>query len=112
MIASRFLATRKAVQEANNLGADFATRRSKKKEVNSKAIRSAAFPSARLSLPDAHNIRWFLPVRWCPMLEPQRALVRPRALAPATGQSLLLEDLVADLVLEGNRLPIRILGGP
>ncbi len=38
--------------------------------------------------------------------------MRPRAQSPTTGESLPLEDLVADLVQWGKGLPIQIIGGP
>ena len=46
------------------------------------------------------------------MIQPQRALVRPRAFSPVSGQTLLLEDLVIDLAQAGQRRPIKIAGGP
>jgi uncharacterized protein YjbI with pentapeptide repeats len=45
------------------------------------------------------------------MIEPRRAWVRPHGLSPITGQPLLLEDLVGEMV-RAQRRPIRILGGP
>jgi uncharacterized protein YjbI with pentapeptide repeats len=46
------------------------------------------------------------------MIEPRRALVRPRVLSPITGEALLLEDVVGDEVRRGRGLPIQIVGGP
>jgi uncharacterized protein YjbI with pentapeptide repeats len=45
------------------------------------------------------------------VIVPKRAPVRPRVLSPATGETLLLEDLVRDLVAQKKRGLIQILGG-
>lgn len=43
----------------------------------------------------ANTIDWKDSPPWCPMLSPKRALVRPRAIALHSGESLPLEDLVS-----------------
>jgi uncharacterized protein YjbI with pentapeptide repeats len=44
------------------------------------------------------------------MIEPRRALVRPRVLSPITGEALLLEDAVLDAIRQAPGVPIQILG--
>jgi uncharacterized protein YjbI with pentapeptide repeats len=46
------------------------------------------------------------------MLEPSIAPVRPRVRSPATGEVLLLEEVIADLLDERRRGVVALLGGP
>jgi uncharacterized protein YjbI with pentapeptide repeats len=45
------------------------------------------------------------------MITPQRAIVRPRAISPTSGDSLPLDEIVSDLLASGCRA-IQIAGGP
>src|SRR5262245_30186682 len=45
------------------------------------------------------------------MLEPSRAIVRPRVVSPLSGQSLLLEDEILSLVERGRTGVVWLTGG-
>ena len=49
------------------------------------------------------SIDWRDSPFWCSMLTPQRAFVRPHAIAPHSGESLPLEDLVSAFLAERQR---------
>ena len=46
------------------------------------------------------------------MVEPQRALVRPRVISPVSGESLLLEEEILSLVERGEQGVVWLTGGP